>query len=236
MLSLSPPNHGGRLRWGLILALAAHLVLLLTLPDIPEMKLNMIGRDGGINVFINKATVVKKKAFQQTLNKPSTQPLVEQVLIDTASGSATPNPGDEPQVTESSPQVTAQAGESQNQDAKGKKSKISTKPEILIDRAMIARFSRQQAVLYANQETDDLERFRRSFNSSRSYQSRNQSQSYKNRYGDHYAKSSSSVGDVCYKQTREISQDDFSTKTVYFFRCDRQPKKFQVDLKTLPES
>ena len=230
------PTRKDRFRTGLILALVAHLVLLLTLPDIPKMQLNMLGRSGGINVFLNKANKAEEKRFEQTLNQPSQSPSVEQSLVEPAAGSATPNPGEQSQVTEESPEITAQSGESQNRDAKGKKTSLSIQPEILIDRATITRFSQQSAVLYANQNSDDLERFRRSFNSYRSYQRRSQTLSYKDRYGDYYAKSSSSVGDVCYKQKRDIRQDEFSTKTVYFFRCDRQPKKFTIDSKVESEN
>jgi len=229
-------NRSQRLRQGLVLAFTAHLLLLAALPDIPNLELKWISRDGGINVFLNKSTKPKEKAFQQSLNQPSPQPVLNQTLVDPATGSATPNPGDESQVTESAPQVDAQLGESKDQEAQGKKTNLGIQRNVFISRAMINQFTQQQAVLYANKKPDDLERFRRTFNSYRSYQRRNQRQSYKSLYGDYYAKSSSSVGDVCFKQERDGVQDEFSTKTVYFFRCDSKPKKFKVDLKTNPES
>lgn len=236
--TLTPPITSGksRLHWGLVLAVVAHLTLLLILPDIPELQFKLIGRSGGINVFLTETNKTEEKQFEQTLNQPSRLPTADQPLIEPAVGSATPDPGDESSVTESAPQVTAQSGESDNKKAQGKESKVNIKPEILTSRAMIARFSQQQAVLYANLNPDNLERFRRTFNSYRSYQRRNQRKSYKSLYGDYYAKSSSSVGDVCYKQQREIRQDEFSTKTVYFFRCDQKPKEFKIDLKPVPES
>jgi len=227
MLALPDSANTSHLRKAILLALVLHGVLALLLPDLPKFTFSTISRDGGINVFLTSPDKDQKKEFEQSLNQPRPLPDTLPPLVEAANGSASPTPGDQSLVSEESPQVESQQTDPIENDATGKTA-TAIQPRILFSRSLITRFAQQEAVRYAQDRPDEIERFRRSFSSYRSYRRRNKSDSYANRYGDYYVRNSSSAGDVCFVQKREGIPEDYGTKTVYFFRCDSKPLKLKL--------
>ena len=209
------------LRTALFLAVLLHLVLAAVLPDLPEFKLHYLNRGSAINIFLKQQE--KKKEFQQTLNQQVPNPEVLQPLVEPTLGSSSPTQGDDSLVAEDSLHKDSPRFDTVVTDTSGSKNTNNLQPTIKIDRATIKLFARQEAIREVEQNPEKLARFKRSFNSRRSFQRRSRADSYKNRYGDYYVRNSSSAGDICFVQKAEPVQDDFSTNTVYFFRCDSEP-------------
>ncbi|MEM7360050.1 MAG: hypothetical protein AAF431_13190 [Pseudomonadota bacterium] len=237
MSQLQPALAGGRrvmaliagddprtahLRTALFLAVLLHLVLAAVLPDLPELKLQYFNRGSAINIFLKQQE--KKKEFQQTLNQQVPNPEVLQPLVEPTLGSASPTQGDDSLVAEDSLQKNSPRFDTVVTDTSGSKNSNNLQPTIKIDRATIKLFAQQEAIREVEQNPEKVARFKRSFNSRRSFQRRSRADSYKNRYGDYYVRNSSSAGDICFVQKPEPVQDDYALNTVYFFRCDSEPQ------------
>lgn len=202
-------------------AVMLHLLLAILLPDLPELKLPVINRESGMSVFLRERQ--KDKKFNQSLNQKLPNPEFRQPLLRPMLGASSPIRGDDPQVTESAARSDAQPFDTLDTQTTGSKTTRRLQPPIRIDRAMIKLFAKSEAIREVERNPDELARFKRSFNSRRSDQRRSISDNYRNRYGDYYVRNRSSAGDICFVQKQEGTRGEFSTNTVYFYRCDSKP-------------
>lgn len=210
------------LRTALFLAVLLHLVLAAVLPDLPDFNLQYFNRGSAINIFLKPQE--RKKEFQQTLNQQLPNPEVLRPLVEPTLGSASPARGDDSLVAEDSLHKDSPRFDTVVTETSGSKNSNALQPTIRIDSATIKLFAQQEAIREVEENPEKLARFKRSFNSRRSFQRRSRAESYKNRYGDYYVRNSSSAGDICFVQKPEPVQDDYATNTVYFFRCDSTPQ------------
>lgn len=223
--SSNNPRYG-HFHTALLLAVLLHLLLVILVPDIREFKFTAISRGSVINVFLSK--VPEPQPFKQNLEQQ--QSGADQVLVEPSLGAANREVGDDELVTEQAPEVESQGSGVPAKTPSGSERTEGLQPRVRLDISTIRLFAKQEAVRYAERHPDKVERFRRSFNSRRSYQRRNTVESYKNRYGDQYVRSHTESGDICFKQQREVASSalSLSTNTVYFFRCDRKPKGLEI--------
>jgi len=209
------------LRTALFFAVLVHLLVAAIIYDLPGFGIPSLERGSIINVFLSKESEEKK--LDQNLNRPSPLPDTDQLLSDPSLGAASTEQGEETSVSDSSPQTEAQTSEAESNDSDGKTAELSVKRELFITRSMIKVFADQETSRQLANKEGEYQRFQRSFNSYYSYRRRNRAESYKDRYGDYYVRSSSAVGDVCFVQKQELVPSELSTNTVYFYRCGKEP-------------
>lgn len=222
-------THNDRLRMALVGAFLLHIMLLILLPKIPEFNMPFASREAGLNVFLKRVEETEK--FEQTLNQQNALPKSTELVTEPSLGAASPERGEDPLVSEESPSVESASADNIENESSGKDTSARTPTKIITSWTALRRFTDLEVANYAQADQDELARFRRSFNSSRSYRRRSNIESYKNQYGDYYVRDSSSKGDICFKQEREQNPNELSTKTVYFFRCDDGPMKLDIKRK-----
>ena len=220
----SSQNH---FRTALILALVLHFLLAILLPPIDGLTMFPMGRDLGINVFLNIEE--ETKPFDRNLNQQLPLPQTDKPLVNPALGSASPELGEQTILTEQTPESESSRSDTVDTTSTGDQKSVSIRTAVRFDRAAIKLFAQQEAVRAAKRNPKEVARFKRSFNSRRNYQRRTRAQSYKNQYGDYYIKTRSSVGDICFVQKRDNLPNEVSTNTVYFFECGKKPLKLDLD-------
>jgi hypothetical protein len=221
----SSQNH---FRTALILAIALHFLLAIVLPPIDGLTMFPIGRDSGINVFLN--TEEETKAFDKNLNQQLPLPQADKPLANPALGSASPELGEQTLLTEQTPEGDSSRSNTLDTTPVGNQKTTSVRTSLRFDLAAIKVFAQQEAVRTADRNPKQVASFKRSFNSRRNYQRRTRAQSYKNRYGDYYIKTRSSVGDICFVQKKDNIANPVSTNTVYFFECGKKPLKLDLEV------
>lgn len=207
-------------------AVLAHMVLVLVLPDLPKLTIPSIDRGRAIRVFL-RATP-EPEVFEQTLQNPG---LLANQLRDTrpTAGIIPAQSGSEDENSEAAPTIDSERQDNSQSNASGSEENAGIKPNTFITTSTIRLFAQREAFQHAESNPDALQRFQRSFRSVASYRRRSRSDSYIDRYGDYYVRTSSSTGDICFKQEKELQVDDFSTNTVMFFSCERGPLKIDLD-------
>lgn len=215
------------LKVALIAALLLHVILAVLLPSIPKLVLPNVDRGASLTVFLSK--VPEKEEFEQSLNQQLPLPANIPNLADPSLGSASVEKGEESLVSDAAEPAQANAEPISENETQGASDTGNDKPSVRFDFASVRLFAKREAVRYAEKNSRSVERFARTFNRSRNIRRRSNVESYQDRLGDLYARSNSSDGDVCFKQQREQTRDDFSSNTVYFFRCDREPMKLSID-------
>lgn len=222
----SDPRNA-HLRLAMFIAVLLHLVLAALMPSLPDFTLPASSRGSILNVFINNDA--REKKFEQSLNNPVAFPNADEALLDPVLGSASPDAGEQSTVSEATPDQLAQSADSLGDKSAGKVQEASIQTVIRTDLAYIRMFARQEAARHAEQHPEEVERFRRTFNSQRNYRRRNKTESFKDRYGDYYVRASSSSGDVCFLQRPGENRDEMNTNIVYFYRCDSEPIIIDID-------
>ena len=168
-------------------------------------------------------TESEAEKFEQTLNQPFPFPNSDQSLLEPTLGAASPESGAQGTVSEATVDQVAQKAANLGNRSTGATTEASIESVMRTDLAFIRMFAQQEAIRHAEEHPEEVERFRRSFNSRRNYHRRNKTQSYENRYGDYYTRTTSSSGDVCFLQRPGEKRHELSTNTVYFFRCGSKP-------------
>ena len=224
-----PSDHSSQnhFRTALILALVLHFLLAILLPPIDGLKIFPMGRDLGINVFLNIEE--ETKPFDKNLNQQLPLPHADQPLVDPALGSASPELGQQTILTEQTPESDSSRSDTIDTTSAGDQKTTSIRTAIRFDRAAIKIFAQQEAIRAAERNPNEVARFKRSFNSRRNYQRRTRTESYKNQYGDYYLRTRSSVGDICFVQKQDNIPNQASTNTVYFFECGKKPLKLDLE-------
>ena len=212
-----------------ILALLLHIVLAILLPDLPKLSLNGFDRPSSLTVFLKQEA--EEERFEQSLNQQLPLPAKIDNLADPSLGSTSIETGEDTLVSEAL-EPSKQANEdAEDQSSFGAEGKGEATPTIRFDYAAVRLFARQEAAQYSDLFPKKVERFARTFNRSRNVRRRTRTESYRDKLGDLYARSNSSDGDICFKQQREQSVNEYTSNTVYFFRCDKQPQGLELDLK-----
>ncbi len=208
-------------------ALFLHIALAFLLPSIPKLMIPSVDRGASLTVFLKKVEEVE--TFEQSLNQQLPLPANIPDLADPSLGSTSIEKGEDSLVSEPVEPAQANAEPVSENETQGSSDKGDQKPTISFDFASLRLFAKREAVRYAEQNSHAVERFARTFNRNRNIRRRSKFESYQDRLGDLYARSNSSNGDICFKQQRERAQDDVSSNTVYFFRCDSEPLKLSID-------
>ncbi len=208
------------------LAILLHLLLAFTLPGMPEFKIPGFSRDAALNVFLRREE--EPEIFEQSLNQSDQALDVVQELQEAQAEARSIEPQEDEVITDEAPELENSNSDVSEQEPAGKSPESKVRPSILISRSIIQRFTDNEAILYAEQNPEEIERFRRSFASFRSLRRRNETASYQNRFGDVYVQNSSSSGDVCFVQQQDRLANEPATRTVYFYRCDSKPKLFEL--------
>jgi hypothetical protein len=211
----------------LILALALHVLLAIVLPPIDGLTMFPIGRDSGINVFLNIEK--ETKTFDRNLNQQLPLPQADQPLAYPALGSASFELGEQALLTEQTPEGYSSRSDTAEIASVGNQKTTRVQTSLRFDLAAIKVFAQQEAIRAAELNPKQVARFKRSFNSRRNYQHRARAQSYKNRHGDYYIKTRSSVGDICFVQKTDNIANPVSTHTVTFFECGKKPLKLDLE-------
>jgi hypothetical protein len=217
------------LKKALLIALVFHSVLLLILPPLPIFKLSGFDRSQGLIVTFLKE--VEPPLFNASLNQELPMAIDVDEVTTPSFGARNVDVGDDQFVSDQSKRDELNGNESAEQPINGNLASQSDTPSVRFDFAAIRQFAKRDAIRYAEYQPRKVERFARTFNRSRSRYRRNKNESYRNQIGDIYARSNSSAGDVCFKQQRDDSRSDYSTNTVYFFRCDSTPLGFKIKSK-----
>jgi hypothetical protein len=145
-------------------------------------------------------------------------------------GSTSIEKGEDAIVSEALESSNASSDQAQDSDSIGSGANGDSAPSIRFDYATVRLFAQQEAIRYTDLHPEEVDRFARTFNRTRNHRRRSRSESYQDKLGDFYARSNSSTGDICFKQKREVAVEEFVTNTVYFFRCDKQPLGFELDI------
>jgi hypothetical protein len=212
-----------------ILALVLHILLAIVLPDIPKLNLQGYDRASSLTVFLEQAD--EQEIFDQSLNQQLPLPANIDMLADPALGSTSIEKGQSSIVSDELKPSAASSERAQHAPSSGSSTDGEKTPSIRFDYAAIKLFAKREAARYAELYPREVERFARTFNRARNYRRRSRTESYKDKLGDLYARSNSSDGDICFKQKRVEAVDEYVTNTVYFFRCDSQPKGWKLDIK-----
>jgi len=210
-----------------ILALVLHLALAAVLPGIPKLSLQGYDRASSLTVFL--AQTDEQEIFDQSLNQQLPLPANIDTLADPSLGSTSIEKGQSSIVSDELRPSTASSEQDQEASSSGSRTDGEKTPSIRFDYATIKLFAKREAARYAESHPREVERFARTFNRARNYRRRSKTESYQDKLGDLYARSNSSDGDICFKQKRVEAVDEYVTNTVYFFRCDSQPKGFELD-------
>lgn len=212
-----------------VCALFFHALLLALIPGIADFKIPSASREAVLNVFLNK--IAEPEKFEQTLNQQNALQKNNEPIAEPSLGAANPELGDDSQITEEAPSVESSSETNIENQAAGNDQVVVKPTRVIVSWSALRKFTDLEVANYAPANSEELARFNRTFSSSPSYRRRADTQSYKNRYGDHYVRNSSSSGDICFKQEREQIPNELSTKTVYFFRCDDGPSKLEIKRK-----
>lgn len=215
------------LRMALFYAVLLHLVLAALMPSIPNLTLPASSRASILNVFLTPSA--EKEKFEQSLNQPFPFPNADEPVLELTLGSASPETGAQATVSEASADQTAQQAENLGDTSARAKNDRSIQAILRTDLAYIRMFAKQEAARHSDENPEEIEQFRRSFNSRRNYHRRNQVEASQNRYGDYYARSNSSTGDVCFLQREGENRDEMSTNIVYFYRCGSAPMNIDLE-------
>jgi hypothetical protein len=213
-----------------ILALLIHIVFAIVLPDMPKLGLQGFDRSSTLTVFLSQAD--EPEEFDQSLNQQL--PLAAKIdsLADPSLGSTSIETGKDSIVSDAvQPSIAKSEKTQQTKNLSSGKNDGDRVASIRFDYATIKLFAKREAARFAELYPKKVERFARTFNRSRNYRRRSQTESYKDKLGDLYAQSNSSDGDICFKQKRDEAFYEYVTNTVYFFRCDSQPKGFELEIK-----
>ena len=222
-------SYSERMRVALACALFFHILLLALIPNIPDFKIPSASREAVLNVFLNK--IAEPEEFEQVLNQQNGLENTEEPVTEPSLGAASPELGDDSQITEETPSVESSTESDVENESTGNDQVVVKPTRIIISWSALQKFTDLEVANYSQSNPDELARFSRTFSSSPSYRRRADTKSYKNQYGDYYVRNSSSSGDICFKQEREQSPNELSTKTVYFFRCDDGPTKLEIKSK-----
>jgi hypothetical protein len=214
------PRHA-RMRLAMFCAMVLHLLVVMMMPGLPQLTMPTSNRGSILNVFLGTESEVER--FEQELNQPFPFPNSDHALLEPTLGAASPEAGDDGTVSEATEAQVAQQASKLGDRSAGDTSDASIESIMRTDLAFIRMFAQQEAVRHAEEHPEEVERFRRSFNSARNYHRRNKTDSYQNRYGDYYTRTTSSSGDVCFLQRPGENRDELSTNIVYFFRCGAKP-------------
>jgi len=216
------------LKSAVFLALILHVVLAVLLPDIPKLTLQGFDRSSSLTVFLNEKEAEEK--FDQSLNQQLPLPANIETLADPSLGSTSIESGEDAVVSEAAEPSKESNEQSEDVTSVGSGSEGESTPSIRFDYATVRLFAEQEAIRYATIRPKEIDRFSRTYNRSRNYRRRTRTESYRDKLGDLYARSNSSDGDICFKQRREVAgAGEFTTNTVYFFSCDKQPQGFKLD-------
>ncbi len=210
------------LKSALLLAALAHLILALALPDLPTLRLSGFERPPSLTVFLKQ--LEQEERFEQRLNQQLPLPAKIDTLADPSLGSTSIERGEDSLVSEAIEPSRKAEDNAKSQSSNGADGEGDTSPTIRFDYATVRLFAQQEAARYADLFPKKIDRFARTFNRSRNIRRRTRSDSFRDSLGDLYARSNSSDGDICFKQERQYAVDEFTTNTVYFFRCDKQPQ------------
>ncbi len=216
------------LKSAILLAVILHIVLAILLPDIPKLTLQGFDRSSSLTVFLDEKEA--EEEFDQSLNQQLPLPAKIETLADPSLGSTSIETGKDAVVTEPVEPTQDSSEQKEELTSIGIGDEGEATPSIRFDYATVRLFAQQEAIRYAELHPKEVDRFARSFNRSRNYRRRTPTESYRDRLGDLYARSNSSDGDICFKQQRVEAVDEYITNTVYFFRCDRQPKGLELDV------
>jgi len=207
----------------LFFAVVLHIVLAIVLPDIPKLALQGFDRPSSLTVFLNDKE--KEDELDQSLNQQLPLPANIDTLADPALGSTSVEKGEDAIVSEAAEPSKASTDEAADATSVGSGDNNENTPSIRFDYATVRLFAKQEAIRYTELHPREVDRFARTFSRSRNYRRRSRTESYRDKLGDLYARSNSATGDICFKQQREAAtSQEFSTNTVYFFRCDKQPQ------------
>ena len=216
------------LKSAIFLAIILHIALAILLPDLPKLSLQGFDRPSSLTVFLNEKE--KQEEFDQSLNQQLPLPANIKSLADPSLGSISIETGDDSIVSEAVEPSPESSDQPEEVSSVGAGVNGDSTPSIRFDYATVRLFAQQEAIRYAELRPKDVDRFARTFNRSRNYRRRTRTESYQDRLGDLYARSNSSAGDICFKQQRVEAVDEFTTNTVYFFSCDKQPQGLELDL------
>lgn len=214
------------LQKALAIALLLHLLLLALLPPLPVFNLN--GLDSARVLIVTLSKESQEPEFNSSLDQQL--PLaadVDQVATPSL-GAQSVDPAEDTLVSDDTELNDLNGSENSEKTTNGNLASQNDKPSIRFDFAAIRLFAKNEAFRYAEYQPRKVERFARAFNRTRSVYRRNSSESYRNQVGDIYARSNSSVGDVCFKQRQDYSESKQSTNIVFFFRCDSKPIGFNL--------
>jgi len=204
------------------------MILAILLPDIPKLTLKGFDRSSSLTVFLDEKEA--EEEFDQSLNQQLPLPANIETLADPSLGSTSIETGKDAVVTEAVEPTQDSSEQKEELTSIGIGKEGEATPSIRFDYTTVRLFAQQEAIRYAELHPKEVDRFARSFNRSRNYRRRTPTESYRDRLGDLYARSNSSDGDICFKQQRVEAVDEYITNTVYFFRCDRQPKGLELDV------
>lgn len=207
-------------------AVMLHVFLAIFIPNLPKLTLQGIDRPSGLTVFLAN---IKEEPFDQFLNQQLPLPANIEALSDPSLGSTSEEIGEDAIVSNAVEPAQASNYAVEDLSSAGFDAQGDSKPSLRFDYATVRLFAEREAARYAQLHPREVARFDRTFNRSRNYRRRSRIASYQDRLGDLYARSNSSSGDVCFKQQRVETPDEFTTNTVYFFRCDKQPQGFELD-------
>lgn len=196
------------------------------LPALPPLTIPAISRASSLKVYLQRNP--EPATLKQNLHDPAS--IVSKQLMEQDTRSATPLAvgGVDQTISEATPQVNAERTDRSISNPSGTEANAGLRPRAFFSRSSIRIFAQQEAFLHAEQNPDLLQRFKRRFRSSLSHRRRNNTESYRNRYGDYYIRNSSSVGDICYLQEKNHVVGELSTNTVYFFRCNSKPAALKL--------
>lgn len=212
----------------IVLAVILHLMLAILLPDIPKLSLQGFDRPSSLTVFLSQEE--KQEKFDQSLNQQLPLPANIDTLADPSLGSTSIETGEDALVSEAVEPSKESSDQAQDSTSIGSGADGDSTPSIRFDYATVRLFAEQEAIRYAQLHPKEIDRFARTFNRSRNYRRRTRTESYRDKLGDLYARSNSASGDICFKQRREEAPSEFTTNTVYFFRCDKKPQGLDLDL------
>ena len=210
-----------------ILALLLHIALAILFPDLPKLALSGFDRPSSLTVFLKQEA--EEERFEQSLNQQLPLPAKIDNLADPSLGSTSIETGEDTLVSEAIEPSKQADDQAEDQSSFGEQGKGEATPTIRFDYASVRLFARQEAAQYSDLFPKKVERFARTFNRSRNVRRRTRTESYRDKLGDLYARSNSSDGDICFKQQREQAVNEYSSNTVYFFRCDKKPQGLELD-------
>lgn len=228
-IQLPKIRQRSRSQTALILALLAHVVFFLLLPNLPPFTIPTITGESRITVFLNQNNrqQLLEQRLEQEYSSADIQPSelekeipeINQVLNKDASVSGQNNPKENPKSV--SENISSEPISSKKPTAKNK-------PKSLFSASLIREFTKQYEQQNVDRNTRQLERFKRSFNSRRPLRNKNRRENYKSIYGSEYVRASNAGGDICFVQKPEVRADDWQTNSVLFYRCNTKPKSLEL--------